>query len=66
MKEENYGSSPVKDAYIRLEIKAPEGCTFRECDICKTPYCFDGRLKNCLWCEINKEGPLVHDEVEQV
>lgn len=51
----SYGGPPVKDGELSFHIKAPEGCTFRECDLCKSPYCFDGRLTNCLWCEINKE-----------
>ncbi len=39
----------------RFYIKPPEGCTFRDCDICQSPYAFDGRLSNCLWCEISKK-----------
>lgn len=36
-------------------IYAPKGCTFRECELCKKPFVFDGISNNCLWCEIHKE-----------
>ena len=66
MKKKKYATSPVKDSYIMLENKAPEectfrACTFRACDICKSPYIFDGRSTNCLWCEINKDERKTED-----
>lgn len=50
-----YADFTTHGEFVKFILKPPEGCTFRECDICHNSYCFDGRLTNCLYCEINKE-----------
>ena len=41
--------------YINLIFSAPQGYIFKECPLCSLPFLYDGKLNNCMWCEIHKE-----------
>ncbi len=40
---------------LTFEINAPEGCTFRACNLCGSPFVYDGTYDNCILCEMHVE-----------
>jgi hypothetical protein len=41
-------------------VMPPKGCIVKECPLCEEPMIYDGKLQNCLWCELHKE-PMSDD-----